>query len=156
MSDSVQISFNRKEYWDLLEILAMSDWVLFAHDIDKDKRKIRFQKIISKIHSFAKIIGYDDMIKYYDDENDYFPTKKFEETSEAQIFIQEYEDETFWDELVNRLVQREIDRMKKAKTIPDKLGIDEYFEISTPIEEIFSSEFENNGLENLILKEINK
>ena len=51
MVDSVQITFNKKEYWDLLEVLALADWVLFAHDVETDKRKLKYQKIISKIHS---------------------------------------------------------------------------------------------------------
>ena len=153
MTEKNKLPFSRQEYWTLLEAIEIADWVLFSHKTEIPKSQKHYQSLFQKIYSYAKSYGFEEMVEFVEDENEYFPTKRFEETSNSQEIIEEFENESFWEELVHRLVEREINRLRKSGKIKKEVSIEEYFEASNPIEEIFASEFEKNGLENLVLKD---
>src|SRR3972149_7905870 len=47
------------------------------------------------------------LIEYSKDFHEYMPTRKYEDTCSAMEFIEEFENESFWDELIDRLAERD-------------------------------------------------
>ncbi|MDP3149313.1 MAG: hypothetical protein Q8N83_09325 [Ignavibacteria bacterium] len=150
----MKINFTKKEYVALIDLLEMADWVLNAHKTETPGADNVYQGLIQKIYSFSKEMGCEDLIEYDEKLHEYFPTGEFDETSETMQFIEDYNNDTFWDELISRLVNRDLLNEMGQKKLHE-MSLDLFFAKQTPLEEKYSIEFETNGLKNLYLKDAN-
>ena len=142
----MEISFSKAELEKLVEIAVMADWVMTAHDTEDDERKDDYLKLIQKIFAFAWKNGMKKEIEFLEDIKEYFPDENWEENTSARAFINEFEEKTFWDELVERLAERELNRKlgdKKAGSFEEHMEIYEGFAAK------FGEEFAEHGIENL-------
>jgi len=96
-------------------------------------------------------MGFDELVDYASHLKRYFPTREFEETSPGREFIREFEDDTFWDELVQRLVERDLIRQAGEEKLLS-MTPEERFEAEEHLEKRYADEFYNNGLENLTFR----
>lgn len=144
----MKIDFTKKEYRLLLDLLSIADWVMSAHKTDPDERVTPYAALQQKIFSLAAEFGCDDLISYDESLAGYYPTVAFENESDDQIFIEEYDEDCFWDMLAGRLAQRDL---------VDELGPDAFLE-TEPAERMtmedkhadkYLDEFEANGIMNL-------
>lgn len=148
----MKINFTKKEYVALIDLLEMSDWVLTAHNPGIPEADNVYQRLIQKIYSYAKEMGCDDLIEYDKNLHEYFPTGEFDDTSEAMEFIKDYNNDTFWDELINRLATRDMETKFGLKKI-SQMEIEKFFAEQTPLEEKYSIEFETNGIKNVYVRD---
>jgi hypothetical protein len=104
---------------------------------------------MTQFYSYAEDMGYGNHVKYDTELKRFFPTKEFEETSKYRDFIDEFENDTFWDELLHRLVERDL--IKQEGGVKNVMNIDirERFEKEEPLEKKYATEFEVNGLDNI-------
>jgi len=145
----MKIEFTREEYKCLLDMLCIAEWVLNAHKVEDDPRTEVYGKLEQKIYSYAKDMGFKDLIEYATDHGKYYPTRKYEEAGSAMEFIEEFENETFWDELISRLADRDLIRQVGGVENLSKLSFEERIEKTLPLEEKYSSEFEERGLDGI-------
>lgn len=144
----MKIGISKGEYKILLQIFEMADWVLTAHKTKEDKRHKPYKKLEQKIFSLAEVMGYNSFIEYSDELREYFPTRKYEDTCSAMEFFDEFENESFWDELINRLAERDAIRgigesAFKAFKIVDRITkVEEH-------KEKYYDEFEKYGLDRI-------
>lgn len=144
----MKIEFTKREYHTLLEIFQIADWVLHAHKVEKDSRTKRYRDLEQKIFSLANEAGFGDLIKYYPEHKEYFPTKKYDETSPVMEFVEEFENDTFWDELVERLSIRDLIRQEGEENLM-KMSLEERFKKDESIRQKYWREFVDHGIENL-------
>ena len=148
----MKINFTKKEYLLLLDVLYMADWVLNAHREADEKEDTReYEKLEQKILSYAKKMGMEKYVDFDPEYNMYFHSRFFEETRRAQEFIDEFENDCFWEELINRLTKRDFLKSFSEKEIKE---MDPYtrFERLLELSEKYSDEFEKNGLKNILVK----
>jgi hypothetical protein len=145
----MQIDFTQKEYECLLDVLYIADWVMNAHKVEDDPRTEAYKKLGQKIFSYAKDMGFENLIEYASDLKKYFPTGEYEETGPAREFIEEFENDTFWEELTSRLADRDSARKVGGVENLYKLSFEDRLKIILPLEEMYSSEFEKRGLDGL-------
>ncbi len=105
----IQIKFSKEEMKKLLELLNIADWVLTSQDVDEDERKDSYMKLLQRLYKEAYENGMTEEVEFAEDVKEYFPNEEWEEKIQARDFIEEYEDATFWDELVFRLADRDIE-----------------------------------------------
>jgi hypothetical protein len=154
--DTMKINFTKKEYRTLLEIFEIAHWVLHAHKTREYPNTAKYRKLEQKIFSCAKDMGFEDLIMFDTELERYYPTAEFEETSPAMKFITEFENDTFWEELIERLVQRDLIRQEGKEGIVN-MSIEERFQKEEPLEEKYSTEFETYGLDRIsICQDVNK
>ena len=148
----MKIELSKKEYRNLLDLLAISEWVLNANAVGGDNPEaLKYKKVEQKLLSYAKHHDCEDLIEYDVKLKEYFPTRIYEE-SEYRKFIDEYEEDTFWDELVSRLSHRDL--LREVGEIEYKeMAFEERFIRQERVEEKYNIEFEKNGLKNLKLEE---
>jgi superfamily II DNA helicase RecQ len=142
----VQISLTKEQYKTLVEMINCGEWMINATRTDRIKK---YEKLEQYIYSFTKEAGLQDCIDYDDELKMFFPTKEFEETS-LHPFHDEYDQETFWEELIDQLAQRDLIAQFGAESfmkLPDKERSAARYEAET----IYNKEFEKNGIENLVL-----
>lgn len=92
----------------LLEVLYIADWILNAHKTREDTEIDRYKELEQKILSHVKDFGLENFVEWDPNYHEYHYTREFEERSPAMEFIEEFEDETFWDELINRLRMQDL------------------------------------------------
>jgi hypothetical protein len=145
----MKIEFTKKEYECLLDILYIADWVMNAHKVEDDRRTEAYKKLEQKIFSYAKDMGFENLIEYASDYKKYYPTSELEEAGPAREFIEEFENDTFWEELTSRLADRDSARKVGGVENLYKLSFEDRAEIIWSFEEKYASEFETRGLEGL-------
>src|SRR6266566_4067134 len=97
------IELTKKQFKALLKAVYLGNWMANAQRVD-DKKK-DYESIEDYIFSLAPQFGFD---KYMDhDETDDYPTGYFEETTDVDELHDEYDEETFWNELADRLGERD-------------------------------------------------
>ena len=146
----MQIELSKEEYRNLIDMIQIAGWVMNAHKIEKDPSIEKYSKLEQKIYSFANKMGCENLIEYDKEMNEYFPTKEFDE-GQGMKYIDEYNNDSFWDELIDRIVVRDVIQKigeKKAR----ELTFEECLEAEEPLREKYSIEFEQNGLDNIEIK----
>ncbi|MEW6274878.1 MAG: hypothetical protein AB1556_07160, partial [Bacillota bacterium] len=94
----MEINFTKQEYELLLEVLYIADWILNA--FSEDRENDRYKKLGQKILACAKEFGLGNFVRWDPDFQEYDYTREFEEKSPVMEFIEEFEEDTFWNELV--------------------------------------------------------
>lgn len=142
----MDLKLDKAELETLVELLAMAEWTLSSNDdIDEDDpRKDKHLKLLSKVYKHAYENGLNEAIEHIKDVDAYYPTDHWEEGSMCREFIDEYDEASFWDSLVERLTFKELDKVD-AKQFDDLASA--YEEIAEPL----YREFDENGLDNVVV-----
>ena len=102
-----------------------------------------------KIYSYAKELGFDKSVEYDSDYEMFSPTRKYEDTSESLDFIDEFQNDTFWEELVHNLIDRDLIKQESSVKNMERMPRNKRIEQMLKLEDYYRTEFENNGLDNL-------
>jgi hypothetical protein len=81
----------------------MASWITSSHKIDTDSFPEKYVDLTQKMYSFYKEMGCSDIIEKSKVGDEFYPTRDFEEDSVVRQFIDEFEEDTFWAELVIQL-----------------------------------------------------
>lgn len=149
----MKINFTKREYRLLIDILEISEWVLNAHsNVEREDTK-KYSELAQKIFSYAKEMGYEDLITYDSQLDGYFATREYEENGEQMRFIDEFEEDVFWDSLANKLAWRDLIQ-QEGQEVVEKM---EFVERNTKMMELeswYQEELTENGLVNVkVVKE---
>ena len=147
----MQIDFSREEYRTLLEIIEIADWVLFAHRTDTPKSLQKYSDLGQKILGFAEELGFGNLIAYDKELGKYFPTREDDENSPARPLIEEFENASFWEELIERLIDRDMLREFGEKNLLS-MTRQQRFEAYFKFEEKYQKEFEQHGIERIRIR----
>jgi hypothetical protein len=132
----------------LLEVLYIADWILNAHKTREDTEIDRYKELEQKILSHVKDFGLENFVEWDPNYHEYHYTREFEERSPAMEFIEEFEDETFWDELINRLRMQDLIEKYGEQTFSE-MDVHTRFEKEEGFTANYSAEFEKNWLQNV-------
>ncbi|HDL18160.1 MAG TPA: hypothetical protein ENH29_03815, partial [Bacteroidetes bacterium] len=146
----MQINLTKKEYKILLEVLTIADWVLHAHKDEEDAGSRKYRALEQKIYSLAAKTGAKNLVEYNEEYNMFFATSELEENSDVVYFIEEFENDTFWEELIDRLALRD-QIAEEGEDAFAFLSPKERFRRKQPLLEKYQDEFAENGLDNLRL-----
>jgi hypothetical protein len=141
----MKINFTKKEYRLLVTMLEIADWVMTAHDIEERKETKPYAEIRKKILSHFKEMGMEDCYRQEGDE--YYETAEYEADSESMQFIEEYNEDFFWEELASKLADRDFYQKYKGQEVDMHTRISEI----TKFEEVYFNEINQNGLDNLVI-----
>lgn len=140
------LEFDKEQYKRLMELVYMGSWLVNAHRTED--RKTEYDEIVSYV--FSQAIG-SELENFVDPEpigSRFFPNRDFEEETCVEELISDYDNETFWEELVERLAERDMFSNNHALN-DDEVISKQMFEYS----EKYNNEFENHGLDRLAIKE---
>lgn len=146
----MKINFTKKEYRVLIDLLEMADWLLSAHDVKDDKRKEKYKEVIQKIYAYAKEFGFDDLIDYSETLKGFYGTRKLDDADYNQ-YINEYDDNNFWETLIDRLAERDLATELELEGIKG-ISFEEHLKRIEKYEEKWAVEFETNGLKRIEIK----
>lgn len=150
----MKIDFTKEQFSALLRIIYLGNWMANANRIEDRIKK--YEEIENYIFSYAQQFGFD---KYVDneeaDKGKFYPTRKFEEKTDVHKLHEEYDEEIFWDELIDRLGERDFYRHYSKEEIQN-MTQDERFEKLYEFINKWADEISENGIEKLESKKIIK
>ncbi|NLN14018.1 MAG: hypothetical protein GX185_00265 [Tissierellia bacterium] len=141
----MKINFTKKQFRKLLDLVFLGELVINGHR-PPDEAIGEYEDLLQYIYSFAKEMGYEDLIEYSSEYDKFFETRKFDESG-IQDYVDEYDENVFWFELALRLAKRDVIREVEA----DEIGGDDYLLRVLHKEELYQDEFYENGLQNVIV-----
>lgn len=139
----MEIKLTKKQYQTLAKTVILGNWLANASRTEPLKE---FDDIQDYILSYAVQFGFSDLIEEEKDTGAVHPTQEFEDS--LSPFIDEYNQDNFWEELIYGLAYRDL---------RDELGDDEFSNIERdklldklqPYMQKYAAEFEDNGIANL-------
>lgn len=146
----MKIDLTRTEFRRLLHLVYIAAWILDAHRTADDPRTALYNQLEQKLLAIAHRHDFHDLVEYAPEHDRYFPTRHMEE-GPAHQFIDEYDNDTFWDELTHRLAERD--------AIADVGDVDAYLNLTfderlTRLfqhEARYADEFHEHGLDRLTI-----
>jgi hypothetical protein len=147
----MKIDLTKEEYRNLIDMLYIANWVMNAFKSETEPEMDKYQQLQQKIYARAQEAGMANLIEFKEELQTYYETEEFEEESSCHEIIDEYDNNQFWDRLVEELTVRDLHAELDARKIKEK-DADSYFERFSAIQKKYTKEFEKNGLNNLMLK----
>jgi hypothetical protein len=150
----MEIKLTKEQYENLLKLVYLGNWMVNAirSGAEGDEQIEKYNEIEQYIFSFAKDVGLEKYVEFNEKYNQFFPTIELEEDPEVEKYRQDYNEETFWQELADRLGARDFIR-EYGKEAIEKMDQEERFIKLQEFIIKYEEEFEENGMANLeILK----
>jgi hypothetical protein len=146
----VKIPFSRKQYEYLLKVLYLGNWMINAHRTDKGV--VEYRSLENHIYSFCRGFGMEHLVEYDEEMKEYFPSRQLEESPDVERFREEYDNETFWGELIERLARRDLIEMYGEEEA-GRMALEEIMEREQPLLDRYEMEFSEHGVDNLEIRE---
>lgn len=146
----MKINITKKEYRLLLDMLYLSDWMMNAHATDPEDYHNDHRALRKRFLSYYKEMDATDIIEYSKEMNDYYELRNYDDDIHAQ-FIEPFEDETFWEELIDRLAKRDLIKAVGKIEYESMDGMDRVMQLEKAREK-YSVEFAAHGLDHLSVK----
>lgn len=139
----MELKLNKEQYEKLLELVYLGNWMVNAYRTDDYLEE--YSDVVSNIFSQAEAAGLEGKAVKDETEGKYLPSYEFEES--MQDFISDYDGFCFWEELINRLAER--DALKEFGSTPlDKIDLEEFLKKKSAYLRKYEQEVEENGILN--------
>lgn len=141
----ISLNLEADELKQLIELAYLGEWLVNAHhgaDHQDDSADRRLQQLLEA----AKLpdIGRDV------ETGEFFIESEWANRLYDQ-YILDYDDHVFWDELTERLAQRDLARIRGIAI--EEIDREEDLAKLRPLEQTYRDEFEHNGVDHLELNE---
>ena len=147
----MKIEITKKEYRALLDIFHLADWVLHCYKDPEIPETEEYRILEQKFMALAKEMGFANLVEFDPESGQYFPTREYDETNLATAAIVDYDNESFWEELIERLAMKDL-ILKEGKDKVLAMADEEKLVKTENFREKYAAEFEQHGLSRLIIK----
>ena len=148
----MKIDLTKEQYENLVKIVYLGNWVVNAirTGAEGDERIEKYEDTEQYIFSFYKDFGLEKYIEYDKEFKEFFPTSELEDNSDTRGYLEDYDNEAFWDELGDRLGDRDFFRKYTEEEIK---AMDQKERFLTNQKSIikYEEEFEKYGIDRLEL-----
>ena len=141
----MNINLTPDQFKTLMNLIYMGHWMLTAH---KEKPDKVIDAVASHIYSLAKSAGVESLVDADADNGRFYPTRQFEDLMDESLC--DYDDQTFWDELIDRLASRDF-LVKYGETAIKNMTLEERLTKIGEFEEQYNEEFADHGLERIAI-----
>lgn len=146
----MKIKISKNEYRLMLDVFAIAEWVMNSYRVGSAPETKPYNKLDQKIMSYAEDFGYGHLVTYDNKLEEFFPTREFDEMGTYTTFIEQFEDNVFWEELSQRLALRDLINDKGLETVRNMDPVSR-MKAQDEIADRYNQEFFTNGIENLFL-----
>lgn len=142
----VTIELNKEEYLKLTQLVYMGEWMVNSH---REDPIMLYEKLIDRINEKSASFEMGNLIHRDNQADRYVVTDEFE--SYLDEYIDDYDHEVFWDELIYRMSDRDMLTMVGAKKL-DVMSASERMALQLPLIEKYQKDFDEWGVDHLFLK----
>lgn len=144
----MKIDLTRRDYQSLLTVLEIADWVLHAYSPEEPAESAPIRALEQKVLALADEFGCGELVEFDAGEQRYWLSREYDEVSDATQFIEQFENDNFWEQLTDRLVERDLMRQLGEKAVK-RLDFDQRAEKSEPYQRLYGEEFLTHGVDRL-------
>jgi hypothetical protein len=148
----MKIEITKKEYRLLLDVFHIADWVLHSYKMEEGQETEEYRNLEQKFFSFAQEMGFANLVEYDPEMKQYFPTREYDETNVVMEAIVDYDNESFWEELMERLAMRDL-ILKEGKEKVLAMDDDKRLAKTEKLRDKYAAEFERHGISRVVIKE---
>lgn len=145
-----EIKFTKQQYEELVKLVYLGTWMV--NSIRTDDVVEKYEKLEQYILSFANIFDYGKFIEYDAKSKSYLHNADFEQDEELERYRDEYDDECFWDGLVDRLAKRNFIEAYGEDAIK-RMDWKERYLKEEPFIEKYSHEVSEHGIDRMGIRE---
>jgi hypothetical protein len=138
------VNLDPVEYRKLIELAYLGEWMINAHH-EPEYSDEEAGRVLQRVLSAAPLegIGTDD-----ETGEKYMDTDWIERLYET--YVMDYDDHVFWDELAERLAQRDLAKSRGVEM--DDINRDDDLLELRPLEERYREELEEHGIDRLEIR----
>ena len=144
----MKLNFSKKEYTALLEMMYIADWVLHAHAEGEREETGEYRQMLQKLLGAAKDFGLEEAVGRDDRTGEHYLARTWGEEGRPMREIENFENYTFWAELVHRLGRRDFIRLYGEERIK-QMNLEERYQAESEMQVRYDEEFAQYGLERL-------
>ncbi|HEY0946756.1 MAG TPA: hypothetical protein VGD81_15860 [Opitutaceae bacterium] len=147
----MKVSFTPKEYARLLELVHLGMHVVAGRQGFDTPGAKRYAELEQKLYELATPLGCGDLVTV-GDTGALVPSEKIEDDERLRKILGDYDNDTFWHELVTRLSDRDLATEQAKQQLSGAGGppIDADARLHR-LEDSYWDEFEKNDLANVVL-----
>ena len=95
----MEIKFTKEQYENLIKLVYLGNWMVNAirGGAENEVRVKKYDDMEKYVFSFAKDFGLDNFVEYDEEHKEYFATRELEEETDIAQYIQDYDENAFWD-----------------------------------------------------------
>jgi len=149
-NDGIQMTLSSEQYRALIEMVQVADWVITCRETEPCVSTGIYRNVRKAVLANVAAVGMQDDIHFEDGE--YFETLAYEDNAPHRGFIDTYDNETFWDELMTRLVERDL-RDKFTESEVAEMSMEKRVGEKMPIQDAYEAEFVENDIDRLRIAE---
>lgn len=144
----MDITLTPQQYESLLKLAYLGHWMANGVKTESEREE-KYEEIMQTLYAKAEGASCGNFVEYDKKEKKFLATKALDEVVTA--IREEYDNEIFWDELIEKLALRDLLSMQEGK---HWYGGDtqEIANIRSGIIKKYVDEFEQNSVNNLVLK----
>lgn len=145
------IKLTKEQFEDLLKMVYLGNWMVNAcrDGSAEDPNIEKYEKIHDYVFSLAPKFGWEKYVDHEESDGDkYYPTRFFEEETDINSLHDEYDNNTFWDELPDRLGERDFWEKYTQKEV-EAMSKEERFIKRCECSEPYEDEVYKYGIERL-------
>jgi hypothetical protein len=142
----MKIEFSKTQYKTLAKALFLASWV--AHAYKTEEPDDEFERLEQYILAQAKFFEFKN-VEIDQEKGKYYHDSSFEE--KCLKHLEEFMDDAFWKELIDRLALRDFLAANSDKEISG-MSDEELYTKRCRLEEPYEEEFSRHGLDNLMIR----
>lgn len=146
-AEKINLELTVDEFEQLLSLVYLGEWVANAHNVEDEENL--FTETEQVVYAKAYDSGFNDLVEFDKEAGQFLPTEEFEE--DMQTFVDEYDENTFIEELCNTLAFNEIEKTYEEKV--DVMTDTELSDLKEKLFEKYMNLLDEHGVENLSLNE---
>lgn len=146
----MKILFTKSEYRTLFDMIYIAEWMLTAFERPTEPALQPYAHLAQKIYSHAQEMGWESLVDASASDNEYVPSETYEKKGGIQQMIDAYDEEIFWDELADRLAERDVYHTLTEEQRA-RLSNEAYDKLASPIVDRYNREFAAHGIQRLTI-----
>jgi hypothetical protein len=143
----VTATFSEEDYSRLLMLSYLGEWMMNAIRKDPDPD---YESVVAKAYSFAHGTGLEPLVNFNSLEGEWRASKSLDK--DAQAFIDQYDEKTFWEELTMRLTERDL-IVRNGERAYRGMRPDQRERAASSVAKGYTREFEDQGIDRLFISE---
>ncbi|MDX2000253.1 MAG: hypothetical protein SF066_21245 [Thermoanaerobaculia bacterium] len=144
------IDLTDDEFAALLEMAYLGEWMANSHLASDDDKNSEYEAVLGKLLGLAREVGLDELVE--EDGGKLGPSAAFEESEAMRSVIEDYDNDTFWQEIVDRLATRDLLQRYGERRL-DAMSPEERLNLLDEAADRYAKEMEEYGLDRLIVAE---
>lgn len=143
----IKIEFSEEEYGNLVRLVYFGNWLVNGV---REAPVRKYQQLKRYIFSFALKTKSARLVSFSREYGEFVPSPELENDAEVKKFIDNYDEETFWEELARRLSKRDLEKeygLRLSAMDKKEISEKEYLLVDK-----YSREFARHGIGNLHLQ----